>query len=395
MKDDDIVVTATIATGPCSQPKAEVCEHKGIGHPDSICDGVAEAVSRALSLAYLRAYGKVQHHNVDKALLIGGESAPRFGGGKIVIPMRLIVCGRASPLLDCVMAEFVRDAARGYLASALRCDPNIFSIESAVHNGSASLHQVFSRGPTIALANDTSFGAGYAPYSRLEQTVLRLAEVLRSAEFRTKFPAAGDDYKIMGARIGDRMRFTIALAFIDREIGSASQYFETKAEVIRSLESAVGAPCEININTLDAPEAADESHLYLTVTGLSAENGDDGEVGRGNRVNGLITPCRPMSLEAAAGKNPVAHVGKIYNVLAMEIARAICAEVEGIAEASVNILSSIGKPVADPQLVSIEVVREKGFGADATERIKEVAQSHLARIDELSERLIHGMLPVF
>ena len=68
------------------------------------------------------------------------------------------------------------------------------------------------------------------------------------------------------------------------------------------------------VNALDDPKASDESGIYLTVTGLSAEQGDDGEVGRGNRVNGLITPSRAMSLEAAAGKNAVAHVGKLYNL---------------------------------------------------------------------------------
>jgi len=59
--------------------------------------------------------------------------------------------------------------------------------------------------------------------------------------------------------------------------------------------------------------------LYLTATGTSAEQGDDGQVGRGNRVNGLITPYRPMTLEAAAGKNPVSHVGKTYNIAARQI----------------------------------------------------------------------------
>lgn len=395
MDDDGVFIITTVPAAQRSRPRSEICEHKGIGHPDSICDGVAEAVSRALSLAYLRVYGEVQHHNVDKALLVGGESAPCFGGGKISVPMRLIVAGRASPLPDTDMAEFVCNAAREYLASTLRCDASIFLIESAVRNGSASLRQVFSRKRTMPLANDTSFGAGYAPYSPLEQAVLRLAEIMRSSEFRTTFPAAGDDYKIMGARIDEKMHFTIALAFVDRQIASASQYFEIKAEVARYLEKAIDASREVDINTLDAPGAVEESGLYLTVTGLSAEHGDDGEVGRGNRVNGLITPCRPMSLEAAAGKNPVAHVGKIYNVLAMEMARAICAEVDGIAEASVQILSTIGKPVAQPQLVAIEVVTADGFGVHATQRIKEVARSRLARVDELSERLIHGTLPVF
>lgn len=217
---------------------------------------------------------------------------------------------------------------------------------------------------------------------------------MRSDGFRSSFPAAGDDYKIMGLRVGERFHFTVALAFVDREIADASQYFAVKAEAARYLENTIGAAGAIEINTLDSPGAVDEDGIYLTVTGLSAEHGDDGEVGRGNRVNGLITPCRAMSLEAAAGKNPIAHVGKIYNVLAMEMARAICA-IDGVAEASVLILSTIGKPIVEPQLVSIEVVNVKASRRANEHEIRKIAKSYLDRVDDLSEKLIRGEVRVF
>ncbi len=395
MPDD---VTFLITSAPAyerARARVEVCEHKGIGHPDSICDGAAEAVSRALSQAYLRACGEVLHHNVDKALLVGGQSEPRFGGGELSVPMRLIIGGRATPVPDVETEEFVRRAARDYLASALHCDAAAFAVESAVRMGSANLMRVFAGGRSVCLANDTSFGTGYAPLSRLERAVLTLADILRSAQFRRAFPAAGDDYKIMGARIDREMRFTVALAFVDRHIRSAAEYFAVKSEATRYLEDALGEPHDIELNALDDPKAADESGLYLTVTGLSAENGDDGEVGRGNRANGLITPYRRMSLEAAAGKNPVAHVGKLYNLLAAEIAAAICAGVEGVAEASVQILSTIGRPVTLPRLVAIELTTKGKLDAPVRAGAEAVANSCLARIGELSERLIRGELRVF
>jgi S-adenosylmethionine synthetase len=395
MRDDTALVISSVSAEKRPRPRIEICEHKGIGHPDSICDGAAEAAARALSRAYLRTYGEVRHFNVDKALLIGGQSAPRFGGGRITVPIRLIIAGRASPLPDADVGEVVCGAARDYLATSLRCDPRVFTIEAAVRDGSASLRQVLSRGRAAALANDTSLGVGYAPYSRLEQAVLRMGEVLHSSEFRTGFPAAGDDYKIMGARVDRSTQFTIALAFVDREVRSVSQYFDAKAEVRRHLEKAVDAPHEIDLNMLDRPDAADESAIYLTVTGLSAEHGDDGQVGRGNRVGGLITPNRIMSLEAAAGKNPVAHVGKLYNVLAVEMARAICAGVDGIAEASVQILSTIGKPISQPRLIAIELVTVKELDARMRRMTRQVAQSCLEQIAQLSERLILGELRVF
>jgi S-adenosylmethionine synthetase len=393
MPNDRAFVITAMPPQSHRRPKVEICEHKGVGHPDSICDGVAEAVSRALSLAYLSNYGQIQHHNVDKALLVGGQSAPRFGGGKIILEPRLIIGGRATPLPDGSVAEIVCREAREYLGSALRCGPVSFSIESAVHGGSARLREVVA-GPK-PLANDTSFGAGHAPYSDLEKSVLTLGRILRSPDFRSSFPAAGDDYKIMGWCVDQEVSFTIALAFIDREVSNLSDYFRIKREIERHLRRMIGQACDININMLDDPKADDETGIYLTVTGLSAEHGDDGQVGRGNRVNGLITPYRTMSLEAAAGKNPVAHVGKLYNVLASEIAQAICREVENVVEASVQILSCIGKPVAEPQLVAIQVAAGPGLDARTSAAIEGVARSCLERVSRISERLIRGEIPVF
>lgn len=352
-------------------------------------------MSRALCREYLREHGAIQHYNVDKALLVGGESAPRFGGGRVVVPIRLVVAGRATPLSGIQMAELVDSSARRYLESTLRCDPAIFRTESAIRPTSGSLRQVFAPGRAVPVANDTSVGVGFAPYSTLERMVIKLAEVMRSNEFRSQFPAAGDDYKIMGARVRRQVRFTIALAFIDREVADAPRYFEIKAEVARYLENLIDAPGTIAINTLDSADAATEDGLYLTVTGLSAEHGDDGEVGRGNRVNGLITPCRPMSLEAAAGKNPIAHVGKIYNVLAMEMARAICAEVDGVRYAAVKILSAIGKPITQPQLVAIEIATDNRPAPAVSGKIRKLVRSQLEHVGQISEKLVRAELRVF
>ncbi|MFB6147348.1 MAG: methionine adenosyltransferase, partial [Candidatus Nanohaloarchaea archaeon] len=56
--------------------ETELVERKGIGHPDSICDGVAESVSRALCREYRDRFGKVLHHNTDEVQLVAGSSEP-------------------------------------------------------------------------------------------------------------------------------------------------------------------------------------------------------------------------------------------------------------------------------------------------------------------------------
>lgn len=375
---------------------AEICEHKGIGHPDSICDGVAEAASQALCRAYLEHTGAVQHYNVDKALLIGGETRPHFGGGQILQPMRLIVCGRAAPLpAPHNVQEVVRSAVHAYLSRHLHVPASLFEVEVAVRSGSANLQHIFSGATAVVVANDTSFGVGYAPLSRLEQAVLHIAGLLKSSAFREMFPAAGDDFKIMGRRIDSAMAFTIALALIDRHVERASDYQSIKQQVQQHIANALGERHEIRLNTLDAERVRRPSDAFLTVTGLSAEHGDDGQVGRGNRVNGLITPNRTMSLEAAAGKNPVAHVGKLYNVLAQKMAKELLAQLASADEVSVQLLSAIGMPVDRPQLVNVVVVRDGALDVEAKSLVNRIIVEQLAQIPDLSRHLIDGKIPVF
>lgn len=377
--------------------RTEICEHKGAGHPDSLCDGVADAVSQALCGAYLRAYGEIRHHNVDKALLIGGRSHPRFGGGEVEVPMRLIIAGCADPLpAPDNVDNLAHAAARAYLERTLRYFTAEISIEVAIRVGAAQLRGTVAPGAGIPVANDTSFGAGYAPYSRLEQAVLGLSLLLRSPGFRLAFPSAGDDFKVMGRRIDDAIGMTIALAFVDREVSSVKDYFAQKGAMETWLTERLALGCAVHINTLDAKDANDESGIYVTVTGASAEHGDDGQVGRGNRVNRLITPSRTMSLEAAAGKNPVSHVGKLYNVLSLEMAHALVTEIPDLREVEVQLLSAIGQPVNTPLLVALRCCPRDGRSVPLDEaRMQRIVQAHLGSIPSLSMRLARGELPVF
>ena len=146
------------------------------------------------------------------------------------------------------------------------------------------------------------------------------------------------------------------------------------------------ATCDAVVNLADSPAAGS---VYLTVTGTSAEAGDDGQVGRGNRINGLITPCRPMSLEAAAGKNPVSHVGKIYNVVAHQIAEALAATSEEIARVECLMVSKIGAPVTDPAIIQIRLATTDGIPVTRfKERAREIAVDRLGKLPTLVERLL-------
>ena len=381
---------------PIEQEPVELCEHKGVGHPDTLTDGTCEAASRGLSLDYLKRYGQILHHNLDKGLLIAGKSAPRFGGGEWIEPIRLMICGAATrPHADFDVSALVHKSALSHLTTTIQLDPTHILIEPVIAEGSDSLKQVFSRTGAMPFANDTSFGVGYAPYSRLERCVLRIAEILRSSEFRQRFPAAGYDFKVMGHRIDNDILLTVALAFIDHHVDNVDHYFAIKQEMVSYLRICVPDAAAIRLNTLDDPDASDEAGIYLTVSGLSAEMGDCGQVGRGNRVNSLITPGRCMSLEAAAGKNPVSHVGKIYNVLAMYMARDIHTAIDEIAEVQVQLLSAIGRPIDDPQIAAIQVHGKSTVSDNAKKQARHIADEWLRSIKTITQLILEGKATLY
>lgn len=201
----------------------------------------------------------------------------------------------------------------------------------------------------------------------------------------------------MAVRNGRELQLTIGCAMIGRFLADVSAYLEEKAELaarVRECASEHGfAQCNVVVNAADDAESGS---IYLTVPGTSAEADDDGEVGRGNRVNELITPWRPMSLEAAAGKNPVSHVGKIYNVLATRIAEALIAALPEVTEAYCLLVSKIGAPVSEPALVHVKLATLDGMPLDQRRgRAEEVAADYLARVPELIGELAAGKVEVF
>jgi S-adenosylmethionine synthetase len=193
--------------------------------------------------------------------------------------------------------------------------------------------------------------------------------------------------KVLGLRSGERIELTLACAFVGRHVRDLAEYFAKKER----LRAALAAEGEVTLNAADGDTA---DSIYLTVTGLSAEAGDDGQVGRGNRVNGLITPYRPMSLEAAAGKNPVSHTGKLYNLLAQRIALAL-AELPGVDETTCHLLSRIGAPVSEPQLADIGLrVADTESLNHIRSRAKELVHAQLQEAPQLWREVLAGRCPV-
>jgi S-adenosylmethionine synthetase len=382
----------------------EIVERKGLGHPDTICDALAESLSVMLSRHYLERFGAILHHNVDKGLLWAGAARPQFGGGEVCEPIEIYLAGRATTQFKGVKVpvdSLAIEASREWLTKNLRfLDPDRHvRFIPRIRPTSPDLAALFMRQHQTGtpLANDTSFGVGFAPLSELEQVVLAVEQRLNARQTKLAYPEIGEDIKVMGARRGTEIALTVACAFVGRHVVDFADYQAKRERVCQlaldAARTASGAPVDVQVNTGDG-ETADG--VYLTVTGLSAESGDDGQVGRGNRVNGLITPYRPMSLEAAAGKNPVTHVGKLYNVIASRIARTVLAEVPGIEEVYCFLLSRIGRPIDEPEVFDVKVRLAEPSALEASAPvIREVARAELSRVRMLWREAVQGTLRVW
>ncbi len=389
---------------PMEDQPIELVERKGSGHPDSICDAIAEAVSVELSRAYRDRFGRVLHHNIDKGLLVAGGATPALGGGTVDEPMRLVFGDRATYEYKGVrvpVGEIAEAAAKSWLRGHLRfVDPEEHIVfQNEIKPGSPELTDIFEREEVGA--NDTSAGVGYAPLSETEKLVLAVERHLNSTAFKAAHPEAGEDIKVMGYRFGQELTLTVALAFVDRFVSDEQVYFARKVAIHDELKDFVGRQphsmeeIDIAINTLDQPGRG-TAGMYLTVLGTSAEGGDGGQVGRGNRVNGVIAFNRPATTEAAAGKNPVSHVGKIYNLLSHQIAERVYLEVEGVREVTVYLCSQIGQPIDRPLVAAAQLILSDGAElGDVRGPVSEVIDREFATIHRFTERLIRGEFKVW
>jgi len=398
------ILVDSLKQTPLEEQKLEIVERKGLGHPDSICDAIMDRVSVGLSRAYLDKFGVILHHNADKSLLVAGEVDTRYGGGMVKEPMRLIFGDRATFEAEGVtipVEEISVQAAKEWFRKNLR----FVDVEKHVKYqvelkpGSSGLMDIFRRKGKILGANDTSAAVGYAPMTRTERVVLETERYVNSKEFKRRFPESGEDVKVMGLRKNSSLRLTVSMAFVDRFVGSEEEYFKKRAAILSSIDEFVKGNAgfettAVDLNTLDK-RGRGIGGVFLTVLGTSAESGDSGQVGRGNRVNGVFPLNRPVCSEAAAGKNPVSHVGKIYNLLTHQIAQKVHEQVAGVEEVYIWLLSQIGKPIDQPAIASAQVVMKKGnHFADVEKGITDVIDFELENIDRFCTDLAYGRIPI-
>ncbi len=385
--------------------EVEIVERKGKGHPDSLIDGASESVSLGLSRFYLENFGAILHHNVDKGILVGGKANPRFGGGRVLEPIYLLVAGRATDVVPFKRREvrvpverIAKKSIETFLQETMRfLDPKKHvKIETMIKQGSPDLVSVFMRSKGMPTSNDTSIGVGYAPLSPTERVVLSVEKLLNSRDFKRKYPEVGEDVKVMGLRRKGRLDVTVAAAMVSGKIPDPDHYSSVISDVKEELQKLTSdSDLEVNVK-LNAGDDPKRGAYYLTVTGTSAEQGDDGNTGRGNRINGLISPMRQYSMEATAGKNPISHTGKLFNALAIVAAERIAKEVPAIKEVYVRLLSRIGYPIDQPQIASAAVVLEEGKSLSSVrEDVESILDECLTSIKDMTALILKKGVELF
>ncbi|MCP8312044.1 MAG: methionine adenosyltransferase [Candidatus Methylarchaceae archaeon HK02M1] len=384
----------------------EIVERKGKGHPDSLIDGASESVSRALCEYYDQKYGVILHHNVDKGLLVGGQSNPKFGGGDIIEPIYVIVAGRVTNFVvndnkiePVPVGRLVISSIKKFFKSSMRFldSEKHLIVDYRMKQGSADLAHIFKKSLKIPLSNDTSVGVGFSPLTPTERLVLETEKLLNSEKLKKEIPEVGEDIKVMGLRRGKEIDLTIAAAMVSGLIPDRNHYINVIEDVGKRIEDFSSKITDMGVKLkINPADDYEKGVFYLTVTGTSAESGDDGNTGRGNRLNGLITPMRPCSMEASAGKNPINHTGKLFNVLAQRITDKIYDEVKGIKEVYLHMLSCIGKPIDQPKMARVSVVLEQGTTLSSIERdIESITDEQISKVTTLTPLILSDSLPFY
>lgn len=381
----------------------EIVERKGLGHPDNICDSIAEEISRNYSLFCLKNYGLILRHMVDKITVLGGSSKVSFGHGEMVRPIRILLNGRFThqfndeqidykqivklsifnyfkrifPLLDTDKwleiidnTHFSQGPGVVYdsKGNSLNERKNFFMV---IDEKMAHLHNNNLR------SNDTSTCVSYSPLSDLEQIVILIEKTLDSDEFKKSYPYIGTDIKVMGKRVKKEIGLTCCIPFIAKYTPNV-EFYQEKIEWLKKIiiemvkDIFPQYKVEIFLNTRDDIKNQD---IYLTTIGSAIESGDEGAVGRGNRANGVISFNRSMSIEAPCGKNPVYHTGKIYTIISFLISEEIYQKL-GL-ENTVYLTSQMGRLIKNPWSAAVVIDGRKEITDKEKETINSIFEEKL------------------
>lgn len=378
----------------------EFVERKGVGHPDTMCDAIAELASRYYSQYFYNKYGRFAHHWFDKVMLVGGESIIGYGKGELIVPYKVIFSGKCVcnfdgediPLMDIfkkAASDVMSDVLTGFDA-----EKHLVVIDETVSYQGPSRKSSRYRPVKIVdlvapedynrVSNDCNMLSSFYPLSKLEDMVLSLENMLNSKNFKEQHPQVGSDIKIIGTRKKDKYFLLVNLPFVASYVNSYEEYVAYSKEVMILIEIFVkdkyGVGCELLFNPSNHKDTP-----YLTVLGSAGDSGDVGVVGRGNRINGLITPMRCMSIEAPAGKDSIDHTGKLYGIIADRISKKIYELIQKPVETYIFVAK--GTSLFQPDDVMVKVDKSN-MDLEMEKEIELFVENELKGTCKLTEELV-------
>ena len=382
----------------------ELVERKGVGHPDTICDAIAERASSDYSKYCIETFGKPAHHWFDKVMLIGGEADVDYGIGKITKPYKVIFAGKVSyhvgtkriPVEDILYKSAVCVLEEVLTGFDAKCHLVVVN-ELVDYQGSgrgtsryqpSSVEALPSLNNPELVSNDSNLLSAYAPLTTLESLVLLVERFVNGKDFKMRNPDTGWDVKVLGNRFLDHYELLLNMPFLAKDIHSMEEYLQRKQDVYDEITKFISEKFDIKVHLM--MNATDRNgRPYLTALGSVADTGDVGVVGRGNRMNGLITPMRPMSIEAPAGKNPIDHTGKIYGVVANEIAYEVYKAIKMPVE--VYIFTAKESRLNNTDRVIVKVIN---FTDEEREKkiIEQIVKEQFDNIGHVSEKIIYDRI---
>lgn len=371
---------------PPDQTVTEVVERKGLGHPDTLVDGIVEAAAIAYATHCRERFGVIPHHNFDKAALMGGLCVQDFGGGSYTAPIRMLFMGRASRSFarePIPLADLQASAAKAYLARVLphldTDDPNIYEVNTLTSMHSTrpfwfaprsvqDLPEYDSDGP---LANDTATMVSYWPLTLTERLALQLEGYFYMDNNVglpvPRFDYIGQDIKVTCVRHGDRITATLCIPQIATRTADTTVYCEREREIEGNLQRYADelagdrSAITVQVNT----HTKKTGRPYLVTGGSCIDFGEEGAVGRGNKTHGIIASFRPNTMEAPQGKNPTYFVGKVLGYLADRIAMGIFSELQ--IPCQVALQANMGDYLFAP--AEVDVTTERAVSPRDVERI--------------------------
>lgn len=313
----------------------EVVERKGVGHPDSLADALANEVSIAYSRYCLDTIGVIPHHNVDKLYIGAGHYKNDYGVCERLAPVVVRVNGRMSSVfgdIDLNIEELQTSAVRNYIQQVM---PTVTDEDLVIEPNATQHTKVQSwftprnvgdiPDATKPKANDTSVCIGHWPPSSAESLAYQLERYFWTevnGHAVPRFAEIGQDIKVMVVRSGEQLEATLCVPAMSKHTASYDAYCEIMVMHEKKLQVLADTMFE-NSSLQPVVKVNPYQRQYMLGLGSCIECGEEGMVGRGNNINGIIATHRIHTLESWAGKNPVYHTGRVYGYMTAKLARSI------------------------------------------------------------------------